>query len=74
MQGTDLSVPRLPRPALLDVTRPQIDERTYLGTDKSVPYKNHANTDLRRFRGFFRAWRISADFPTSQSAKSVKIR
>ncbi|MCL2047798.1 MAG: hypothetical protein FWG87_03630 [Defluviitaleaceae bacterium] len=71
-RGTDLSVPRLPRSALvgvrcclrkplrqhltaclMDVARPRIDERAYLGTDKSVPYRELCkytdSADLHRF-------------------------
>ncbi|MCL2049750.1 MAG: hypothetical protein FWG87_13605 [Defluviitaleaceae bacterium] len=33
---------------LMDVTRPRIDERAYLGTDKSVPYKKPANPHNKR--------------------------
>ncbi|MCL2049585.1 MAG: hypothetical protein FWG87_12770 [Defluviitaleaceae bacterium] len=36
-----MSAPRLPRSVLMDVARPRIIERAYLGADKSAPYKTH---------------------------------
>ncbi|MCL2049386.1 MAG: hypothetical protein FWG87_11750 [Defluviitaleaceae bacterium] len=43
---------------LMDVIPTRIDERAYLGTDKSVPYKRLLNTDLHGFNGFTRITRI----------------
>ncbi|MCL2049370.1 MAG: hypothetical protein FWG87_11670 [Defluviitaleaceae bacterium] len=46
----------------MDVAHPRIDERAYLGTDKSVPYKKAIK------HGFSGFTQIYADFSTSQSA------